>query len=109
MIRGGGVIPHILEVVKPAPNGADLPKVPFNIEGVNAVEIGRSNEQEIAELVKALRTLGAEDVGPATVAKMYNAGLKTIDSIYNADTAKFVRLLPGVKDKWQNAFTMDYE
>ena len=30
---------------------------------------------------------------------MYNAGLKTIDSIYNADTAKFVRLLPGVKDK----------
>ncbi len=97
--RAGSVIPYIVEVVEPSPTGPQMPEIDYEIRGVEAVVIGASKEQEIAELLRALNTLGAENVGPSTVAKLYNAGFETIADVFNGTVGEFKAKLPSTGDK----------
>jgi NAD-dependent DNA ligase len=51
------------------------------------------------KLTHALGELGAENVGPGLVAKMYAAGFTTIGAIYKATAAEFAATVDGCKEK----------
>jgi NAD-dependent DNA ligase len=57
-----------------------------------------ANATTTIRLVHALSELGAENVGPGIVAKLYAAGLRTIGAIYAASAADFAKL-DGIKAK----------
>lgn len=58
-----------------------------------------ANASASIKLTHALGELGAENVGPGIVAKMYAAGYRTLGEIYAATPAEFAARLEGIKDK----------
>ena len=95
--RSKDVIPRILEVVEHVTPAK--PDIPYKMKGVEAVALDETDEQNIARLRKSLDNLNAKDVGPATVANLYQAGFETIRNIYQATASDFAGVLAGVKDK----------
>ena len=120
--RAGDVIPQIIAVHTPAPAG---PAMPARYEWVSGATTGKAsasgpvggagvdpatavhikpvgddaaNATTTIRLVHALSELGAENVGPGIVAKLYAAGLRTIGAIYAASSADFAKL-EGIKAK----------
>jgi NAD-dependent DNA ligase len=123
--RAGDVIPQIVSVVKPAPEGPAMPAKytwisTLKSAGVTTgettgettgVTTGETDEtaihirgEEVADelttirLTHALGELGAENVGPGIVAKLYAAGFRTLRDIYAAKVADFTKL-DGIKEK----------
>jgi NAD-dependent DNA ligase len=92
VIRSKDVIPKILKVVQPV--RPDMPTIPYEMKGFEAVVTEEIDEQRIAQLKKSLDKLGAKDVGPATVAYMFEAGLQSVGDIYRATREDFMSLLP---------------
>jgi len=87
--RAGDVIPQIVRVITPAASPS-MPATAWEWDG--AVHIRPKagtldKEQACIQLTKALRELGAENVGPGIVEKLYAAGFKTIRQIYGATVA----------------------
>jgi NAD-dependent DNA ligase len=56
-------------------------------------------ESDKIKLTHALGELGAENVGPGLVAKLYDAGFTTVGAVYAGSPAEFEARLDGVKEK----------
>jgi len=118
--RAGDVIPQIVSVVKPAPEGPAMPAkytwindstlksagvvnavINDGVTDETAIHIrGEEVEDELTtiRLTHAIGELGAENVGPGIVAKLYAAGFRTLRDIYAAKVADFTKL-DGIKEK----------
>jgi DNA ligase (NAD+) len=105
--RAGDVIPQIVAVRSAAPGGPAMPP-PGSWEWVGAdpttaVHIrvasttGDTAETACVRLTRALGELGAENVGPGLVAKLYAAGYRTVGAIYTASADEFAAKVEGVK------------
>ena len=90
--RAGDVIPQIVAVIAPAPDGPAMPPAGFVWDGVHVRPAAGTMDTESAliQLTRGLAELGAENVGPGVVAKLYAAGFTTIGKIYAATAADFV-------------------
>ena len=101
--RAGDVIPQIIAVhTKVAP--AMPPRYTWASEDPGCIHIrpvgdDAAKESACVQLTHALGELGAENVGPGLVAKMYAAGFKTIGAIYKATAADFATKVDGCKEK----------
>ena len=123
--RAGDVIPQIIAVHSPAPAGPAMParyvwdtlKSTGEATGEAAGGAGAdpaatatavhikpfgddaANASASIKLTHALGELGAENVGPGIVAKMYAAGYRTLGEVYAATPADFAARLEGIKEK----------
>jgi DNA ligase (NAD+) len=102
--RSGDVIPQIIAVHVPA----TAPSMPATYEWVGEVATAvhirmpagsTSAEADCVKLSHALSELGAENVGPGIVAKLYAAGFNCLNRIYAATAAEFAARVEGCKDK----------
>lgn len=99
--RAGDVIPQIIAVHTPSPTGAALPPA-GTWSWITDIHVGASTETPeatCARLTRALNELGAENVGPGLVARLFAAGFTTIGSMYAASVADFASRVEGVKAK----------
>jgi DNA ligase (NAD+) len=103
--RAGDVIPQIVAVHVAAPAGPAMPSA-FLWDGPadSAIHIKPAGDEHaaasaIAQLTHALSELGAENVGPGVVAKLYAAGFMTLGAIYGATATEFAARVEGCKDK----------
>lgn len=117
--RAGDVIPQIIAVHRPAPAGPAMPARYVWDNGANGEAVGgagvdpaaaaavhikpvgddAANASASIKLTHALGELGAENVGPGIVAKLYAAGYRTLREVYSATPAEFVARLDGIKEK----------
>ena len=102
--RSGDVIPQIIAVHVPATAPSMPPAYEWVGEAATAVHIrmpigSTSAEAECSKLSHALSELGAENVGPGIVAKLYAAGFNCLNRIYAATAADFAARVEGCKDK----------
>ena len=105
--RAGDTIPQIIAVHSPAPSGPSMPpSYQWLGDPESAVHIGPvagnvalEAESEKIKLTHALGELGAENVGPGIVAKLYDAGFTTVGAVYAGSPAEFEERLDGVKEK----------
>ncbi len=99
--RAGDVIPQIIAVHTPAPAGPALPPAGTWtwITDIHAGASTETPEAVCARLTRALTELGAENVGPGLVARLYAAGFTTLGAIYAASAADFAARVEGVKAK----------
>jgi NAD-dependent DNA ligase len=101
--RAGDVIPQIIAVhTKVA--AAMPPRYTWASEESGCIHIrpvgdDAATASACVQLTHALGELGAENVGPGLVAKMYAAGFKTIGAIYRATAAEFAAKVDGCKEK----------
>jgi DNA ligase (NAD+) len=96
--RAGDVIPQIIAVHTVAPGGASMPSH-YIWDSVHIRPVGDAvaAESDQIKLTRALSELGAENVGPGVVAKLYNAGYTTIGKIYNVSQADIEAKVEGCK------------
>jgi DNA ligase (NAD+) len=103
--RAGDVIPQIIAVHSPAPEGAAMPPAySWNGDETSAIHIclpagTETVESACIQLSHALGELGAENVGAGIVAKLYAAGFRTVGAIYAASQADLAARVEGVKAK----------
>lgn len=102
--RAGDVIPQIIAVHTAAATPAMPPAGSWTWDGdaATAVHIrptggAAAAEGDCAILTRALAEIGAENVGPGVVAKLYAAGFRTIGQIYGATAADFATRVEGFK------------
>jgi DNA ligase (NAD+) len=101
--RAGDVIPQIIAVhTKVA--AAMPPRYTWISEEPGCIHIrpvgdDAATASACVQLTHALGELGAENVGPGLVAKMYAAGFKTLGAIYKATAAEFAATVDGCKEK----------
>ena len=100
--RAGDVIPQIVSVLSPSPTGPAMPPA-GTWDFVSDVHIRATDtltpESACVRLTHALSTLGAENVGPGQVARLYAAGFKTLRDIYAATPPTLATRVEGVKAK----------
>ena len=101
--RAGDVIPQIIAVHKRVE--PSMPKryewiTTGGSEGVHVKPVGddSANESACIQLTHALAELGAENVGPGIVAKLYSAGYTDLKKIYAASIAELASV-DGCKEK----------
>lgn len=99
--RAGDVIPQIIAVHAPAPAGPAMPAAGFVWDGDAEVAVHirpaagtMDTEAACIQLTRGLAELGAENVGPGIVVKLYEAGFTSIGAIYAATAADFVARVP---------------
>jgi DNA ligase (NAD+) len=102
--RSGDVIPQIIEVHIPALAPSMPPTYEWVGDSATAVHIrmpvgSTSAESECSKLSHALSELGAENVGPGIIAKLYAAGFNSLNRIYAASASDFAARVEGCKDK----------
>jgi DNA ligase (NAD+) len=99
--RAGDVIPQIIAVHTPAPAGPALPPADTWtwITDIHAAAAAETAESACARLTRGLAELGAENVGPGLVARLYAAGFTTLGAIFAASMADFAARVEGVKAK----------
>jgi DNA ligase (NAD+) len=103
--RAGDVIPQIIAVHTASPAGPSMPPAgTWAWDGAEATAVhirpaggAAAAEGECAMLTRALAELGAENVGPGVVAKLYAAGFRTIGQIYRASAADLATRIEGFK------------
>lgn len=98
--RAGDVIPQIVAVLKPVEPSMPT-RYTWNTEGgVHVKPVGDDSAKESAciQLTHALSELGAENVGPGVVAKLYAAGYTDLKKIYAASVADLATI-DGYKEK----------
>jgi NAD-dependent DNA ligase len=93
--RAGDVIPQIVAVHVVAPGGPAMPAAfIWDGDAATAVHIKPAGSEHAAaedciKITHALATLGAENVGPGVVARLYAAGFTTVGAILQASPADF--------------------
>jgi len=102
--RAGDTIPQIMAVLTPAPVPSMPPRYVWDGDAATAIHIrpvegDGEDETAIVRLTHALSELGAENVGPGLVAKLYAAGFQTVGAIYAATVAEFAAKVDGCKEK----------
>ena len=103
--RAGDVIPQIIAVHTPGVAGPAMPALyAWDGDADTAVHIKpadgeAADEAAVVQITRALSELGAENVGPGLVAKLYAAGYKTVGQIYAASAADFAANVDGCKGK----------
>jgi DNA ligase (NAD+) len=104
--RAGDTIPQIIAVHRPAATPSMPPAFQWLGDPATAIHIGpvagnAAMEADSAKIkmTHALAELGAENVGPGLVAKLYDAGFTTIGAIYRAAATDFEARVDGVKGK----------
>ena len=97
LARSGDVIPHIVEIIKPAVK-PDMPHVPYSWDGLDIKydTIQRGTEEKI--LVEFFTALGIDFIKQRTVGKFIEHGLNSVEAIINADVEDF-KQLDGVQEK----------
>jgi NAD-dependent DNA ligase len=101
--RAGDVIPQIIAVHIPAPTGPAMP-ARYTWEEKTELHVLPVADDVAAEsacikITHALSELGAENVGPGLVAKLYAAGFKTVGAIFAATATQFAERVSGCKGK----------
>lgn len=89
--RSGGVIPKVLQVFKPAPEGGSLPVDKYKfVWNANKVEIvlddddlnsPANREVVIKKISYFLKTIDAKGIGEETIDKLYEIGVRTIPNL----------------------------
>jgi DNA ligase (NAD+) len=98
--RAGDVIPQIVAVHVPAPGGPAMPAAfIWDGDGVaaTAVHIKPAGSEHAAaedciKITHALAILGAENVGPGVVARLYAAGFTTVGAIFAGSQVDFAKV-----------------
>jgi DNA ligase (NAD+) len=101
--RAGDVIPQII-AVHTAVASAMPSRFEWATEEAGCIHIKPVGDDSAVaaaciKITHALGELGAENVGPGLVAKMYAAGFTTIGAIYKATVADFAATVDGCKEK----------
>ena len=101
IVRSGDVIPHILGVVKPAPEPM-MPTVPYewNATHVDILLKDKASDPIVnRKVIEAFfKNIGAEGLKQGMVKKLVEAGYDSIPKIVRMTKDDFLKL-PGVKDK----------
>jgi len=107
LVRSGDVIPHVLEVLKPAKK----PQMPDRDYEWTDTEVDiylpgkeQSNTVKIKFISSFFKTIGVEDFSGGLVSKLYEDGLDTIMKIVKADKKRLLTI-PGIKDKLATKIT----
>ena len=108
MIRSGEVIPYIIEVVKPSPQGADMPDIPYKWNkthiDISAEEFGET--MCIKLIASFFAKLGIKHVGEKGVEKMYQDGLNNLLKILIAPQERIAQVpgfgTKGAERAWTN-------
>lgn len=97
--RSGDVIPHILEVIEPAANGAaQMPNVPYvwtdtHVDIYLQDLFGAYADQVITKrLVHFFSTIGAKYISEGIVTKLVANGYKTVEDIIQANTTDLAKI-----------------
>jgi NAD-dependent DNA ligase len=99
--RSKDVIPKIIDVIEPAPNGADLPdpdiygEYEWNATGAEIVLLHDNDQVRTNKLRHFIVTLKVKKAGPERVKSMVESGIKTIKDLLNA-TPEDLAKLPGI-------------
>jgi len=99
--RSGDVIPKIIDLVQPAPEGPSLPnpdiygEYEWNATSVEIVLLNDNDEVRTNKLRHFIVTLKVKKAGPERVKVMVESGIKTIKDLLNA-TPEDLAKLPGI-------------
>ena len=99
VIVSGDVIPRIMEVLRPAPDGGQMPGTPWVWDAARVDAMidpagpgdGVSAELGVAQLHHFCEALRMKGFGPSVVGRLYASGLKTPAALAAADAAAFAR------------------
>jgi NAD-dependent DNA ligase len=102
--RAGDTIPQIMSILKPAETASMPARYVWDGDSASAVHIrpvegDSKDETAMVRLTHALSELGAENVGPGLVTKLYAAGFNTVGKIYAATPDEFAARVAGCKEK----------
>ena len=117
--RSGDVIPYIIDVIKPAPDGPDLPdenihgKYEWNENDVEFILLEDNDEVRANKLKHFLVTLKVKKAGPKRIESIVESGIKTIKDLLNSTPEQLSKLsgiginlatqiLDDIKDKITN-------
>lgn len=104
VVRSGDVIPHIIEIVKPAEE-PQLPDIEYEWTNTNVhILVKNPNNNEaihLKRLVSFFTCLGVDNLSRGTIIKMINSGYNTIYKILSMKVTDFLKL-PGIKDRMAN-------
>ena len=101
LVRSGGVIPDILEVLKAATSGKpSMPDADFEWTktGIDIVETTQSDLSYDKRTATFFRTLGVEGLDVSTISKLADAGLDTVGKILKAKPVAFLEV-PNIKER----------
>jgi NAD-dependent DNA ligase len=90
-------MPAAFEWVSKVP--ADHNNPPLGVVHIRPAADANTTDLNIIKIVHALGELGAENVGPGVVAKLYAAGFHSVGAIYAASPENFVARVEGCKDR----------
>ena len=101
MIKGGEIIPKIVEVLeKTEPQMPDI-EYEWNETHKEIMLLEETEEVKIKRIITFFRTLEVENIGPGLYQKMYNAGFNSIIKILNIQISDLLKL-EGIKEKSAN-------
>ena len=100
MIRSGEVIPYILEVVSPAPDGPEMPDIPYrwNKTGIDIIAEEFGSVMCIKLITDFFKKLGIKHVAEKGIEKMYEDGLNSLFKILGASQSRIAQV-PGFGDR----------
>lgn len=105
LVRSGDVIPHILEVLKPASSGAaQLPTISHKWNDTNVdflvkdIHGAAKDAITIKSLAHFFKVMGVKFISEGLVTKLVESGYKTVPEILNADMKKLAEI-PGIGEK----------
>ncbi len=100
MIRSGEVIPYILEVVFPAPDGPEMPDIPYrwNKTRIDIIAEEFGPVMCIKLITDFFKKLGIKHVAEKGIEKMYEDGLNSLFKILAAPQSRIAQV-PGFGEK----------
>lgn len=110
IIRSGGVIPDIIEVLKPASSGVELLPKNYNFKwddsktniyiSKNDISGNGGDEYNITLNLHFFKKLDAKGLGPGIITKLYNGGFTTIKDILEINVIGLTNAnIPGFSTK----------
>jgi DNA ligase (NAD+) len=92
IVKSGDIIPFVKTVIKPQfanlgnyiPTKCSTPQCKIEVQGIHLCCTNPNCESRmLSKLAGGLRILGIENIGSATVEKIFNAGIKNILDVFN--------------------------